>query len=153
MRRFIYVPIWGEAEKEEGAKYTAALVLYNGYRLGSLTPQEGRRLKDGFSLVWASSRHAADDSRGGAPAWVGGQTEQTLPIRGGLSPYLPQLSPSSSTFSTSSEHFPDYDSPPLDPPHEFSSHVSPLKVVSKFEQSKRVEVRLMRLERRMFSAF
>ena len=52
----------------EGAKYAAALVLYNGYRLGSLTPQEGRRLKDGFSLVWASSRHAADDSRGGAPA-------------------------------------------------------------------------------------
>ena len=71
----------------------------------------------------------------------------------GLSPYLPQLPTSSSIFFTSSEHFPDYGSPPLDPPHEISSHVSPLKVVRKFEQSKQVGVGLMRLGRRMFSAF
>ena len=76
MRRFIYVQICGEAEKVEGAKYAAALVPYNGYRLGRLTPQEGRRLKDGYSLVWASSRHAADDGRGARqPEWAGRQSK------------------------------------------------------------------------------
>ena len=152
MRRFIYVQICGEAEKVEGAKYAAALVLYNGYRLGRLTPQEA----DVWKMDTPLYGHLPDTQQttAGGRASLSGLAGRANPShKRGLSPYLPQLPTSSSIFFTSSEHFPDYGSPPLDPPHEFSSHVSPLKVVRKFEQSKQVGVGLMRLGRRMFSAF
>ena len=152
MRRFIYVQICGEAEKVEGAKYAAALLLYKDTGLAVWH----HRRADVWKMDTPLYGHLPDTQQttAGGPASLSGLAGRANPShKRGLSPYLPQLPTSSSIFFTSSEHFPDYGSPPLDPPHEFSSHVSPLKVVSKFEQSKRVEVRLMRLGRRMFSAF